>query len=109
MERFDESLLMLRKTAGLGETFYEQQNVRAIHADRIVSQAEIDVIREYNGMDVKLYEAAVREFDMRVNAMGDAFQSELRMFHKVNSRYQHVAELVNQQLGVQQGAIVNAK
>lgn len=109
MERFDESLLILRKQVGLSETFYERQNVRAVHADRQVTQGEIDVICEYNKMDLKLYQAATTEFERRVLAMGPEFQTELRMFRKVNSRYQHVAELVNQRMGIEQGAIVNAK
>ena len=43
-----ESLLMLAETVGLTETFYERQNVRAVDADRNVTQAELEVIAEYN-------------------------------------------------------------
>ncbi|BDQ33027.1 sulfotransferase family protein [Pseudodesulfovibrio portus] len=109
LERFDESLLMLAATAGFSETFYERQNVRAVDADRIVTPAELDVIAEYNRLDVRLYEMAVLEFDRRVQAMGSGFQSDLRLFTKVNERFQHVAEMVNLQAGLEQGAIVNAK
>ena len=41
--------------------------------------------------------------------MGSGFQSDLRLFTKVNKRFQHVAEMVNLQAGLEQGAIVNAK
>jgi hypothetical protein len=109
LERFDESLLMLGKTVGLNETFYERQNVRAMAVDRVVTQAEIDVIAEYNRLDVRLYEAAAREFDSRVQAMGPGFRSELRMFTKVNDRFRHVAELMDRKAGLEQAAIVNAK
>lgn len=109
LERFDESLLMLRKEIGLNETFYERQNVRALNADRIVSEHEVEVIEEFNRMDIKLYEAAAREFDHRVQAMGSEFQSELRMFNKVNVRYQRVAKLMNRQAGIARGALVNSK
>lgn len=109
LERFDESLLMLTGTAGLSETFYERRNVRAVDADRGVTQAERDVIAEYNRLDMRLYEMAVLEFDRRVRAMGREFQSELRLFTKVNDRFRRVAELMNQRAGLAQGAIVNAK
>ena len=109
LERFDESLLMLAKTVGLNETFYERQNVRSVAADRVVTQAERDVIAEYNQLDVRLYKAAFREFDLRVNALGPGFKSEMRMFTKVNDRFRHVAELMDRRAGLEQAAIVNAK
>ena len=109
LERFDESLLMLARAVGLGETFYERRNVRAVAVDRPVTQGEIEVIAEYNRLDVRLYEMAAGEFDRRVRAMGPGFGAELRRFTKVNDRFRRVAELVDRQAGLRQGAIVNAK
>lgn len=109
LERFDESLLLLAKTAGLREIFYERQNVRATTADRMVTQAEIEVIVEYNRLDVRLYEMAAHEFDRRVCTLGPVFRSELRLFTKVNDRFRHVAELMDRRAGIEQRAIVNAK
>lgn len=109
LERFDESLLMLAREAGLSETFYERRNVRRVEADREVTAREREVIAEYNRLDVRLYERAVREFDRRVRKQGAGFQSDLRLFTKVNDRFQRVAELVNRRAGVEQGAIANAK
>ena len=73
------------------------------------TQAEIDVIAEYNRLDVRLYAAAVREFDLRVETMGPGFKSELRMFTNVNDRFRRVAELMDRKAGLEQAAIVNAK
>ena len=109
LERFDESLLMLAKEVGLSEIFYERCNVRSVGVDRAVTRKELDVITEYNQLDVRLYDMAVREFDRRVQAMGPDFRAEVRLFTKVNDRFQHVAELVNRNVGLDQGAIVNAK
>ncbi|MBG0789078.1 MAG: hypothetical protein H0S80_01115 [Desulfovibrionaceae bacterium] len=109
LERFDESLLMLARTVGLREIFYERRNVRAVNVDRMVTQAEVDVIVEHNRLDARLYEMATAEFDRRVRALGPGFGADVRLFAKVNDRFQHVAEMVNQRAGVEQGAILNAK
>lgn len=109
LERFDESLLMIKRLAGLENTFYEKQNVRAANVDRPVTPDEMDIICEYNQMDIKLYDMARVEFDRRVEMLGPAFRSEVRMFGKVNERYQRVSELVNRKTGVRQGDVINSK
>jgi len=109
LERFDESLLMLKRHAGLENVFYEKQNVRAVNADRPVSAEEMDIIHEYNQMDIKLYELAMEEFSQRVELLGPSFRTEVRMFGKVNERFQRVSDLVNRNSGVQQGALINSK
>ena len=113
LERFDESLLMLRKQMGLGNTFYEKQNMRISHADVSVSRQEFEIIREYNRYDLLLYERAVEEFSRRVSLLGPAFQSEVRLFYKVNARFQKLTQLVNEKVGLDAmsgaGAFVNPK
>lgn len=108
LEQFDESLLMLKRVMGLERTFYERHNVLS-QGQHSVSDADIEVVIEHNQADIRLYRRAVREFDARVADLGAGFQSELRMFRKVNERLQRVARLVEQKVGLEQGAIINAK
>ena len=100
LERFDESLLMLRKLMGLDNTFYEKQNVRIMHADVSVGREEYEVLCEHNRYDLLLYERAVEEFSRRVSLLGPAFQSEVRLFDKVNTRFQKLTRLVNEKAGL---------
>lgn len=113
LERFDESLLMLRKEMGLDSTFYEKQNVRIAERNVGVSREEYDILCECNRYDLLLYERAVEEFSRRVDLLGPAFQSEVQLFDKVNSRFQKLSRLVNEKVGVREefgaGAFVNPK
>ncbi len=109
LEQFDESLLMLKRVMGLQSVFYEKQNVSAHSVDKPVTKEEFDMICECNQMDLKLYELAVQEFACRVEALGPDFATDVRMFKKVNQRFQRVSELVNQNVGLEQGALINAK
>ncbi len=109
LERFDESLLMLRKLMGLETTFYEKQNVRTANAGTFITHEEFDVICEYNQFDLQLYEWAMDEFSRRVKVLGPDFQTELRLFDKVNSRFQKLTLLINEKVGLEQEAFGNSK
>lgn len=109
LERFDESLLLLKRTLGLERTFYEMQNVRARKTAEPVTQEELEIICEYNQADIELYRRATEEFDSRVAAKGPSFNVELRMFGMVNQRVQRISELVNKKVGLEHGELVNAK
>lgn len=109
LERFDESLLLLKQALGLEKTFYEMQNVRSGKTVEPPSEEELEVIREHNQADIELYRRASVEFDSRVTAKGPAFQTELRMFGLVNERVQRISELVNQKVGLEHGELINSK
>ncbi|WP_320175876.1 sulfotransferase family 2 domain-containing protein [Maridesulfovibrio sp.] len=94
-ERFDESLLMLKRMMNLENVLYEKHNVRKKRST--VTEEELDVIREYNCQDIELYEFASCLFEQRVNDMGDEFKNELSFFKKMNERYQRIANLLMQQ------------
>lgn len=109
LERFDESLLVLNKYLGLNRCFYERQNVLAKQAHRPVPAADIELIQEHNQADIALYERAYVEFNRRIDVMGAPFQSELRMFTKINERFQRVSSLIMERDGLMSGDIVNGK
>lgn len=109
LERFDESVLMLNRYLGLERCFYERQNVRNRQARYPVTPEETAIIQEHNKADIELYDRAWAEFDRRVNIMGEAFQAELRLFRKVNERFQRVSRLIMERDGLEEGALVNGK
>lgn len=109
LERFDESVLQLNKYLGLNRCFYERQNVRNNRAQYAVTPAETALIQEHNQADIILYDRACLEFDRRIRVMGAPFQSELRMFQKVNERFQRVSNLIMERDGLESGDFVNGK
>ncbi|WP_421901634.1 sulfotransferase family 2 domain-containing protein [Maridesulfovibrio sp.] len=94
-ERFDESLLMLKRMMNLENILYEKHNVRKKRSK--VTEEELAVIKEYNSQDIQLYDFAVELFEQRVNELGDDFKSELSLFKKMNERYQRIAALLMEQ------------
>lgn len=109
LERFDESLLMLNNYLKLDRCFYERQNVHAKRAHYPVSSSEAALIQEHNQADIALYDRACIEFDRRVAVLGKGFQSELRLFRKVNQRFQNVSRLIMERQGMETGEYLNAK
>ncbi|WP_419788260.1 sulfotransferase family 2 domain-containing protein [Pseudodesulfovibrio sp.] len=109
LERFDESLLMLKRLMGLGSIFHEKKNVRGTSLDKPISREEYDLICEHNRFDLRLYERAVTEFAARVDRLGAAFQEDVRMFEAINSRFQRITNLVDQRAGLNQGLMINSK
>ena len=109
LERFDESLLMLNNYLKFDRCFYERQNVHAKRAHYPVSPAEVALIEEHNQADIALYDRACIEFDRRVKLLGNGVQSELRLFQKVNQRFQNVSRLIMEREGMETGDFLNAK
>jgi hypothetical protein len=84
-ERFDASLLLLQRALGWKQVFYVRQNV----ADRRPQQANLspdtlEVVRQCNQLDIKLYEQATRLFDEQVAAQGPDFERQVRAFQAAN-------------------------
>ena len=109
LERFDESLLMLKRLMGLGSAIYERQNVRATSLDAPLTSDEFEIICEHNRYDLLLYERAVEEFSRRVDLLGPGFQTDVRMFDAINTRFQRVSDLMERSTGLAQGMLINPK
>lgn len=109
LERFDESVLLLNKYAQLNRCFYERHNVRNGKAGYVATPEELQLIQEKNRADIELYERATKEFDRRIEVMGTAFQTELRLFRKVNEGFQRVSRLIMERDGLNQGEFINGK
>jgi len=85
-ERFDETILLLRNLLGWKhEPTYERENVaRTKHKDVAISTADIDTVREFNQLDIQLYNECVAEFDRRVEREG--VKQELAGFRQLNQQ-----------------------
>ena len=109
LERFDESLLMLKRLMGLGSAFYERQNVRGTSLDAPLTREEFEIICEHNRYDLLLYERAVEEFSRRVDLLGAEFQADVRMFDAINTRFQRIGDLMDRNAGSPRGLMINPK
>jgi hypothetical protein len=75
-ERFEETVILLRRALGLRFRFYVTRNVSPSVE---VSARAIDLIRERNQLDVELYAFAQDLFDDRLAAQRGAFGLEVTM------------------------------
>ncbi|TIH19990.1 sulfotransferase [Marinifilum sp. JC120] len=94
-ERFDESLLMLKKMMNLENVLYEKHNVRKKKKE--ITEEDVAVVREYNEQDIELYNFACQLFEQRINDLGADFKKELNMFQMMNERYQRISALLMKQ------------
>lgn len=98
VERFDESLLLLRNVLGLGSIFYDRRNVNPERTEpEALPEATRTLIEEHNQLDRELYTHAAALLDERIAAMGTGFRAELDTFRNVNKRFQRIADKLLQQ------------
>jgi len=83
-ERFDESMVLLRRTFGWSDVRYMSANV----ARRATQPAESDLalIEERNSLDMALYDEACGAFERRIAAEA-GFAEELEQLRRANRRY----------------------
>ena len=93
MERFDESLLLLKNVLGLSTIFYDRRNVNP-HGTKVddLPQPTLDLIEEHNRLDRELHTRAMGLLEERIQAAGQPFKSKLHTFRKVNERFQRIAD-----------------
>ncbi len=84
LERFDESLLLMRKALGWKYPFYVKQNITASGAKPRLSTADLETARNQNQFDLKLYQRSVQRLDREIADAGDQFQSDLARFRLLN-------------------------
>lgn len=85
-DRFDESLILLKRTFGWdGDIHYAKQNVglRVPGRDEVSSKA-VSLIEKYNQLDMELYEFGKRMFEEKISQQDDTFEEELQTFRLYN-------------------------
>ncbi len=83
-ERFDESVVLLGRTFGWRDVRYVSANVARSGAPP--TEAELDLVRRANQLDLELYEHACRLLDERIAAEPE-FAEALERFRRANARY----------------------
>lgn len=86
VERFDESLLLMKRRLGWRQPYYERANVTEGRptTHHIPSDA-VQAIREVNRLDMQLYDHAVRLLDEAIRAEGRGFRRDMRQFWLLNT------------------------
>ncbi len=88
LERFDETLLLLRAIFGWREVFYVNRNVtkRRPQAREVPASAR-NGIAKFNELDLKLYERVSERFDELVRDQGPDFAQLVERFRDENEAY----------------------
>ena len=88
-ERFDESLILLKRTLGWRQwPFYVPANVTQKRPQRqLVDPETTQLIREANQLDIALYQLAQAQFEARLQQQDALFQKELETFRRLNKAY----------------------
>lgn len=90
-EYFDETLLLLKNKLGWKKVYYGKRNV---NNDRpSVSQIDnetIDIIKEFNALDMELYGYVKNEFLESLSQGGDSLKNDLNNFRMINEPYSKI-------------------
>ena len=93
-EFFDDSLLLFQKVLGWPNTpVYTRLNQKNPGKALLFSDRQLDLIRETNAIDIRLYDAAVRIFKERISAAATEIESRRRLFSLRQNLYQPVLSL----------------
>ena len=90
-ERFDESMLLLRRSLGWSNCFYVRRNEgKKVRQSDQLTPDEVAQVKGRNQLDQLLYDHVVMRMDQRISALqssGDDFASELSKFRILNASY----------------------
>lgn len=87
-EKFDESLLLMRRTFSWRNIFYVKQNVsrnRPLKSE--IPIKTLKAIEEHNKLDMELCEFAKQILEEQIREQGPSFKYELRTFRLLNKVY----------------------
>jgi len=90
-ERFDETLLLLKRTFGWKTPFYFKHNVSP-HRPRKkdISQDTLHAIKKLNEMDFELYRYAEKLLEQQLKPLPPSFKRELAIFKCLNMVYDKI-------------------
>ena len=92
VERFDESLLLLKQHLKWKQINYIRRNAGNKKPETInLAPAIKDCITNYNQLDIELYKYAQKLFNEQVSRQRDSLDRELMVFKRSNQRYSQLA------------------
>jgi len=87
-ERFDESLILIKKRLGLERIHYVRRNVRRrLERAEPLKSPTRQAMEENSRLDLALYDWAVARLDGAIESKKEAFEKELSAFKKANAIY----------------------
>jgi Sulfotransferase family len=87
-DRFDESMIALKRLLGWTWVFYLPGLVNESRPRRdALPGGTVDLIRKYNEYDLELYHYSVALLDERIAALGNSFAPEVERFREANRAY----------------------
>lgn len=87
MERFDESLLIMKRLFGWEDVFYERKNVSKERSTINELPADVlDVIVAHNQLDIQLYQYVQTLLEEMIAQQGESFIQELEEFQLKNQQ-----------------------
>lgn len=92
VERFDQSVMLMRTALGWSWPFYVRHNANPVPVS--VSELPSGLLKsivERNAYDMELYRWALERFEKQVSALGPRFAVELAVFRRINRRPIRVA------------------
>ena len=87
-ERFDETLILLKRAFGWRIPFYVKANVtrnRPLKED--ISKDTLNLIEEYNELDIELYRYVIEMFEESISQQIYTYKLELILFRLLNKLY----------------------
>ena len=84
-ERFNETLLLLKRELGWKTPYYSRANVTKKKSGRgNIREDDIEFVKEKNHLDIQLYDFAAGLFNEKLNDTDYDFQDELKRFNRNN-------------------------
>lgn len=88
VERFDETLVLLRRAAGWRMPYYDKANVTPDRPPKSdISESTLATIRAHNKLDLELYDWAAQRFDEAGKAAGLPLKAEVAALRAANRLY----------------------
>lgn len=85
-EQFDQSLFLFKRNFGWSNLFYKRENVgKNISVKYSTPESSIQLIKEYNELDLELYSYVKDRFERNIQMQGESFSSEVEAFRKANN------------------------
>ncbi len=85
-EKFDESILLLKKMLNWKSPYYSRANRTKNKPDYSKVETEIrNFIKEHNQLDIDLYNYVNRSIDKKIIEAGSGFVKDLKRFKRINS------------------------
>jgi hypothetical protein len=93
-ERFDESLMLLKRQLGwVDMPFYVKQNKSKKPAQLTITEDTVTLIQNHNFFDVELYQYAQEIFEYQLSLLDNCFENDLNRFLLLNKIYQPIGQV----------------